>query len=266
MRIMPQTPQRIAKTRNKRCSHRCERTDTVENTKYPLPKELLEKRIGYTFKNDEYITTALCHSSYSNEMRSKGVELHCNERLEFLGDSVLSIVTSTYLFEGYKNFLEGELTKIRAATVCEGALFEYANEISLGDYLLLGHGEEISNGRKRKSILSDAFEALIAAIYLDAGMERAREFVEPFIVKKAATLVASGADDDYKTKLQKFIQQNKGDILEYVLVGEAGPAHDKSFDFEVRLNNNVIGKGTGSTKREAEPKAACEALKLFGVM
>lgn len=248
---------------------------------YPLDIEILEKRIGYKFKNRELIKTALCHSSYSNEMRSKGVNIQCNERLEFLGDSVLSIVTSTYLFEGYKSFLEGDLTKIRAATVCEGALFEYAGEIGLGDFLLLGHGEEINNGRSRKSILSDAFEALIAAIYLDgseysvngevlnvstANMAEARRFVEPFIAKKAASLVASGADDDYKTKLQKFIQQNKGDILEYVLVGEEGPAHDKSFFFEVRLNNNVIGKGKGTTKREAEQHAAREALALFGVV
>ncbi len=251
------------------------------NTNYPLDISELEKRIGYTFKNRELIKTALCHSSYSNEMRSKGVTIQCNERLEFLGDSVLSIVTSTYLFEGYKSFLEGDLTKIRAATVCEGALFEYATQIGLGDFLFLGHGEEINNGRSRKSILSDAFEAVIAAIYLDeseyngngevlnvstANMVEARRFVEPFIAKKASSLVASGADDDYKTKLQKFIQQNKGDILEYVLVGEEGPAHDKSFFFEVRLNNNVIGKGKGTTKREAEQHAAREALALFGVV
>lgn len=237
----------------------------TQNT-LPLERELLEKRIGHIFKNTDLIETALSHSSYSNEMRSKGVVVQCNERLEFLGDSVLSIITSTYLFEGYRNFLEGDLTKIRASVVCESALYEYASEISLGSFLKLGHGEEMNNGRERKSILSDAFEAVIAAIYLDAGMEEARKFVEPFIIKKAATLVASGNDDDYKTKLQKFVQQNKGDILEYVPVGEEGPAHDKVFYFEVRLNNNIIGKGKGGTKREAEQHAAKEALALFGVL
>ena len=231
---------------------------------YPLELSLLEEKLGYTFKNRDFVRTALTHSSYSNEMRTKNVMAVCNERMEFLGDSVLSIVTSEYIFGKYTDLPEGELTKIRANSVCEGALFEYAGEIRLGDYIYLGNGEEKSGGRNHKAILADAFEAVLAAIYLDGGIEPVRKFLLPFIITKTEKLIKAGRREDYKSHLQQFVQKSPGDILEYVLAGEEGPAHDKCFHFEVKLNNNTIGKGSGGTKREAEQQAAREALILFG--
>ncbi len=224
----------------------------------------LEKAIGYSFDNKNLITTALTHSSFYNEAKARGVEVQYNERLEFLGDSVLSLITSVYLFTGNRDLFEGDLTKIRAGVVCENALFDYANDINLGSYLLLGKGEENTGGRTRKSILADAFEAVIAAIYLDGGLECARDFVLPYIKSASAKLIKSGATEDYKTLLQKFVQQAKGEVLEYLVVGESGPSHQKTFEVQVTLNNNPIGKGTGNSKREAEQQAARQALELFG--
>ena len=224
----------------------------------------LETKIGYVFKDKSLIETALTHSSFSNEYKSQGTDICCNERLEFLGDSVLSLIASVYLFKGNKDLFEGDLTKIRAGVVCENALFDYASEIDLGLYLLLGKGEEITGGRMRKSILADAFEAVIAAIYLDGGFESAREFVLPYIKKAAANLIKSGTTEDYKTLLQKFVQHNRGDILEYTVTAESGPSHNKTFEVEVKLNNNIIGKGSGCSKREAEQQSAKQALILFG--
>ncbi len=236
----------------------------MSDGKYPYELSLLEEKTGYTFKNHDYVNTALTHSSYSNEMRTRTPGIECNERMEFLGDSVLSIITSEYIFEKYKELPEGELTKIRANTVCENALFEYARKISLGDYMYLGHGEERSGGRTHKAILADAFEALLAAIYLDGGMSCARKFLLPYISEKVDRLMKEGRREDYKSLLQQFVQRGHGDVLEYIQTGEEGPAHDKRFYFEVRLNNGVIGKGSGGTKREAEQEAAREALILFG--
>lgn len=224
----------------------------------------LENKIGYSFNDKSLILTALTHSSFSNENKAKGVDLRCNERLEFLGDSVLSLVTSVYLFKGNKDLFEGDLTKIRAGVVCENALYEYASEIGLGTYLLLGKGEEITGGRKRKSILADAMEAVIAAIYLDSGFEKASEFILPYIKNAAAKLIKSGSTEDYKTLLQKFVQHNRGDLLEYSVISESGPSHNRTFEVQVTLNNNVIGGGFGYSKREAEQMAAKEALHLFG--
>lgn len=218
-----------------------------------------EKRIGYTFKNGALLTEALCHSSYANEKRGT---LHCNERLEFLGDSVLSIVVSTYLFTGCQNLPEGELSKIRASLVCESSLYGWAKQIGLGDFLLLGHGEANSGGRERPSILADAFEAVIAAIYLDGGMAEAERYVNGFLPKEFDR--PSEAFHDYKTVLQEVIQQNPEERVEYVLVGEEGPDHAKQFHMEVRLNSNVIGRGTGRSKKVAEQMAAKEALSLMG--
>lgn len=238
----------------------------MNNEEYPLSLSLLEEKIGYRFKNRSLALAALTHSSYANELKARGnVGVECYERLEFLGDSVLSIVTSDFLFSRY-NLDEGELTKIRAAAVCEGALYEYSKSFGAGDFLLIGHGEELTNGRERKSILADVFEALLAAIYLDGGYMRAKEFALPYVSAKIDELTKQGGGEDCKTMLQQFVQQTRGDILEYVLVREEGPAHDKSFFFEVRLNNNCIGKGCGGTKREAEQQAAREALVLFGVL
>ena len=221
--------------------------------------EELERSIGYSFKQRKYLVTALTHSSYANEARE---ETPNNERQEFLGDAVLSIVTSDYLFANF-NVPEGNLTKLRASLVCEPALFRFAREISLGDYLLLGRGEQHSGGAERPSILADAFEALIAAIYLDSGIENARAFILPFIEQ-----MLDGEFDnsftDYKTILQEIVQQNPDETVTYVLVEENGPDHDKSFKVEVRLHSNVLGVGIGRSKKSAAQNAAREALQLMG--
>ena len=228
---------------------------------------LLEEKIGYQFKQRELIERALIHSSYSNETGARNHHLLCNERLEFLGDSVLSIITSNYLYKSFTDCPEGELTRMRAEVVCERALSSYAAEIGLGNYLLLGVGEEKNNGRQRKSILADAFEALLAAIYLDAkddGMETVEKFLMPFIIKEIESVRRKGSfNGDPKTLLQQFVQQAEGDFLEYAVVGESGPDHMKTFRVEARLNSNVIGRGEGRSKREAEQNAAREALALF---
>ena len=222
------------------------------------PQTELENAIGYRFKDQALLTEALCHSSYANEKRT----LHCNERLEFLGDSVLSVVVSNHLFRNCTDLPEGELTKIRASLVCEKSLFEWAKEIGLGDYLLLGHGEDQSGGRERPSILSDAFEAVIAAMFLDGGYEAVTPYILRFLPEQFAR--PSEAFHDYKTALQEVIQQNPEEHVEYVLVGEEGPDHAKQFQMEVRLNSNVIGRGTGRSKKIAEQMAAKEALLLMG--
>lgn len=236
----------------------------MSETNFPLDLSILEERAGYSFKSPAYAVTALTHSSYSNEMKSRDPDIKCNERMEFLGDSVLSIITSEYIFSEFTSLPEGELTKLRANSVCEGALFEYSKKLGLGDFIYLGHGEERSGGRGHKAILADAFEAFLAAIYLDGGMKCAKKFLMPYISVKIASLIKEGRREDHKSHLQQFVQRSHGDILEYVQTGEDGPAHDKRFFFEVRLNNTVIGKGEGGTKREAEQNAAREALVLFG--
>ena len=231
----------------------------------PSP-DSLERRIGYTFKDKSLLTVALTHSSFTNERKARGEDSKCNERLEFLGDSVLSVVTSTHIFNEYTDLQEGDLTKIRAAVVCEKALSKYAAEIGLGKYMYLGRGEDMNNGRERASITSDAFEALLAAMFIDAGndMEPVRKFVLPFIDEEIGHIRNGGAFEDYKTALQQIIQQASSEKLEYVLVGESGPDHEKIFEVEARLNSNVIGHGKAGSKREAEQLAAKEALSLFG--
>lgn len=228
------------------------------------PYSELEQLIGYRFQNYTHLKNALIHSSYANESGSKHPALDCNERMEFLGDTVLSLVVSTYLFRECPDLPEGNLSKIRSFTVCEKALAEFAAEIHLGDFLLLGKGEQQNNGRQRPSITSDAFEALIAAIYLDGGLENAQRFVLRFAVPHIARLRSEQVTEDYKTALQQIVQQEQGEKLEYVLVAEEGPAHQRIFTMEARLNSNVIGRGVGPSKREAEQKAAKEALTLFG--
>ncbi|MBQ7957491.1 MAG: ribonuclease III [Clostridia bacterium] len=217
-----------------------------------------EKIIGYSFSDKSLLTRALSHSSYANEKHSPK---DSNERLEFLGDSVLGFITAEYYYKN-STLPEGELTRLRAATVCEKALFEFSKEIELGSKLLLGKGEENTGGRERASINSDAFEAIIAAIYLDGGIEEAKKFVLRFVEKHAKN---QGSFKDYKTKLQEVIQKNPEELLEYVLVGESGPDHDKRFEVEVHLNSNVIGKGVGKSKKTAEQEAAREALALMGL-
>ena len=217
-----------------------------------------EKVIGYEFKNKEVIKTALTHSSYANE-RGHG---ECNERLEFLGDSVLGIVTAEYFYHNLNHLPEGEMTKKRAACACEKSLYKFAKEIDLGKFIYLGKGEENMGGRDRASILADAFEAVIAAIYLDGGLDNARNFVLRFVKKAANENISL---KDYKTELQEIIQKNPDEHLSYVLVGESGPDHDKRFEVEVMLNSNVIGCGIGRSKKLAEQEAARQALELMGI-
>ena len=219
-----------------------------------------EEKIGYTFKNKNLLHEALSHSSYANECK-KG--RNSNERLEFLGDSVLSIVISEHLFNHFKHLPEGDLTKIRASLVCEKALFEFSKQISLGEFILLGKGEENTGGRTRPSIVSDAFEAVIAAVFLDGGMESAREYVLGFIPKDLDKNSAKKLQD-YKTILQEIIQRNPEEKVEYVLRSQSGPDHDRHFVVEACLNTNIIGHGEGHSKKQAEQQAAKEALKLMG--
>ncbi|MBQ3128878.1 MAG: ribonuclease III [Clostridia bacterium] len=221
-------------------------------------KELQEK-LGYSFNDESLLIRALSHSSYVNENHSAG---DSNERLEFLGDSVLGFITAENFYNNYKKLPEGELTKLRAATVCEKSLAGFAQQIDLGSYLLLGKGENLTGGRNRPSIQADAFEAIIAAIYLDGGMDSARPFVLKYIDE---AIRQHQSFKDYKTMLQEVVQRNPGELVEYVLVGESGPDHDKRFAVEVHLNSNVIGKGIGKSKKRAEQEAAREALELMGL-
>ncbi len=237
----------------------------MPSEKYPLPASALEETIGYRFDNPAYLTIALTHSSYSNEMRSKHRSCEHNERMEFLGDAVLSFITSDYLFKKFPDLPEGDLSRIRAGTVCEKALYHFASEIGLGKYLLLGHGEDHLGGRARPSILADAFEAMLAALYLDGGIEVVKNFLMPFLIDEIDTIVSTGNVTDYKTMLQQVIQQEQGEHPEYVTVNVSGPAHQRAFEVEARWNSNVIGRGVGSSKRQAEQNAAHEALVLFGV-
>ena len=219
----------------------------------------LEQRIGYQFKNGKYLRRALTHSSYSNESREKP---ECNERLEFLGDAVLSLVVSNYIYHRF-HLNEGDLTKIRASIVCEKSLCGFAGVFGLGEELYLGRGEEQMGGRTRPSIVSDAFEALIAAIFLDGGLEPASRFILRFVREELDTGERS-AFVDYKTMLQEIVQKNPEEKVSYVLVEENGPDHDKHFVVEVRLNSNVIGRGEFRSKKGAEQLAAKEALELMG--
>lgn len=220
----------------------------------------LEEKIEYKFKNKSLLRQALTHSSYANENR--GVSSF-NERLEFLGDAVVSITSAEFLFGKFPDMPEGELSKLRSSLVCTASLSDFAKEISLGEFLYLGKGEENTGGRERLSILENAFEALTAAIYLDGGLECAREFVLRFLSESLSTHHISFKD--YKTLLQEVVQQNQGETLNYVITGESGPDHDKRFEAEVHLNSNVIGRGTGKSKKQAEQEAAKEALQLMGI-
>lgn len=220
---------------------------------------------GYSFKKTDYLQTALTHSSYSNEHGKRQIN-ECNERLEFLGDSVLSILVSEYLFFKYPQLPEGELTKTRAAVVCEETLYVLANQIHLGDFLLLGRGEEQNNGRKRKSILADAFEAFLAAVYIDGGRDCAKEFLYKLIIPQIEKQLSPKHSYDYKTMLQQFVQETPGEQLTYTLSGESGPNHDKVFFVDAVLGSNTVGSGSGKTKRAAEQAAARAALVLFGVI
>ena len=219
-----------------------------------------QEKIVYKFKDEGLLFEALSHSSYANENKKTR---NSNERLEFLGDSVLSIVVSDHIFEHYKHLPEGELTKMRASLVCEKALFEFSKKIDLGSYIFLGKGEEMTGGRTRPSIVSDAFEAVIAAIYLDGGMEVVSKYILSFLPENITPDIS--VFHDYKTALQEVIQRNPEEKIEYHLKGESGPDHNKQFTVQVLLNSNVIGEGTGRSKKTAEQLAAKEALSLMGI-
>lgn len=217
----------------------------------------LEAAIGYQFHNISLLQNALTHSSYANERWHNS--LLSNERLEFLGDSILGMLVAEYLFRTFPDRPEGELTRMRADMVCEKTLAAVANSIHLGDHLLLGHGEEQGGGRSRNSILADAMESVIAACFLDGGMEAALRFIKRFILVEVPVTKLHNAD--YKTQLQELVQQKRNQVLSYTLAGETGPDHDKQFEVEVSLNGNVVGRGEGSSKKRAEQDAARAAIE-----
>lgn len=220
--------------------------------------QALEEKLGYTFHDRRLLQNALTHSSYANENRASGCT--SNERLEFLGDSVLGMVTAGRLYRLYPDMPEGKLSRLRAELVCEQSLHAVAVELGLGDYMQLGHGETRSGGRERPSILADAVEAVIAAMYLDGGLEPAQRFILAHVL----TGLTEGQIHhvaDYKTDLQERVQRTAGQTLAYALVEESGPDHNKSFTMSVQLNGAEIGRGTGRTKKEAEQEAAKSALE-----
>lgn len=222
----------------------------------------LEARLGYSFSDPALLSNALTHSSYANENRAAGVL--CNERLEFLGDSVLNMLTAKYLFLRLDGCPEGELTRLRAAMVCESALYGIAQKLELGSFLLLGKGEDASGGRERASVLADATEAVIAAIFLDGGLSAAERFLLPYLDCMAPPLIKQHAARDYKTALQEIVQKSKQEVLHYELTGEDGPPHDRRFSVTVFLNSNPVAHGLGRSKKEAEQSAAKAALELMG--
>lgn len=221
----------------------------------------LEKRIGYVFHDRSLPHTAMTHRSYVKENNERYIK--CNERLEFLGDSVLNMLAAQYLCTAYPEMPEGELTKLRAMVVCEPALHAVALRLRIGELLRLGNGEDSNGGRERPSILADCIEAVIAAVYLDGGLECARELIGSFLPKLVKTAVGSNTLRDNKTVLQELVQKNRGQTLCYRLVGEEGPDHDKRFVSEVCINDKPVAQGEGKSKKEAEQQAARRALELL---
>ncbi len=217
----------------------------------------LEAAIGYRFRNITLLQNALTHSSYANERWHNS--LLSNERLEFLGDSILGMTVAEYLYRNFPDRPEGELTRMRADMVCEKALAKVAARIELGRHLMLGNGEEQGGGRGRDSILADAVESVIAAAFLDGGMDAAKQFIDRFVLVEIP--VKKLHNVDYKTALQELIQQKKNQTLTYALIGESGPDHDKRFEVEVKLNGTTVGTGIGSSKKRAEQEAAHCALE-----
>ncbi|MCC8120742.1 MAG: ribonuclease III [Oscillospiraceae bacterium] len=222
--------------------------------------EKLEERLGYRFQNPQLLANALTHSSYANEHREEGMP--SNERLEFLGDSVLGMVVADHLYREHPHMPEGELTRIRASLVCENSLYETARLLNLGSYLRLGRGENAGGGRKRPSILADATEAVLAAVYLDGGLEAARQLIERFIIGYEQE--KQQEKRDYKTALQELVQRKSGQSLTYELTGESGPSHAKVFSVTVRLNGQELGSGQGRSKKAAEQAAAKTAVAALG--
>ncbi|MBO7304747.1 MAG: ribonuclease III [Clostridia bacterium] len=233
-----------------------------------IGKEFLElqERLGYHFYDIKYLQTALTHSSYSNEQKSRGLNFSSNERLEFLGDAVLQLVISEYLFENFKHHSEGALTKMRQHLVCEKTLSKIAREMNLGDYINLGRGEEMTDCRRRPKILADALEALLAAVYLDSVLSGS-DYRAPILALFAEEIKTSATSPstDAKTLLQQLVEKDGASILEYEITEESGPEHEKTFTVIAKINNNVVGSGTARSKKDAEMQAARAALRLFGV-
>ncbi len=229
------------------------------NNKFPIDQ--LEKNLAYTFENKNLLYNALTHSSYCNE--SKGPSLENNERLEFLGDAVLELVVSQLLYKEYKDFSEGELTKMRAKIVCSNTLAQIAWKLNLGEYIIMGKGEVNQGGRKRKSVLADGLEAIIGAIYLDSGLKEIKKFINFHFKSIIMTIYKGNLDSDYKSMLQEKVQSEKDYELYYELIKEEGPDHNKIFYVDVIINNRKYGTGMGKNKKEAEQKAAKEALNYI---
>ncbi len=221
--------------------------------------DTLESRIGYVFRDKRLLEEALTHSSYANENRKSGAA--CNERLEFLGDSILGFIVAEHLFTCKPEMPEGQMTRMRAELVCEKSLNKAATDMQLGQFLRLGRGEELSGGRERPSILADAFEAVVAAVYLDGGIKPASDFVRQLILLQLDTFGQTASD--YKTALQELVQKKNGQILTYHMVSASGPDHKKLFTIEVHLNGDKKGAGTGHSKKEAEQSAAQAALEAL---
>ncbi len=222
--------------------------------------EKLEAKIGYSFKNKKFLETALTHSSYANEKHNNTTMSY--ERQEFLGDSVLGFVTAQFLYDHEPMLPEGRMTRLRAELVCEASLHKTALNLGLGQYMRLGKGEDNTGGRTRPSILADMVEAIIAAIYLDSGMEEARKFVLEKVLGDVE-ISEQRRSADYKTQLQELVQRKANQHIAYELVSESGPDHNKVFEFEVKINGQPSGRGSGRTKKEAEQMAACKALEAM---
>ena len=220
--------------------------------------ENLQENLGYRFRDESLLRGALYHSSYANEHRNENIV--SNERLEFLGDAVLGFVSAEFLYSRFPHAPEGELTRIRAALVREESLFEVAQALQLGECLMLGKGEESGGGRQRPSILADCTEAVFAAVYLDGGMDCARDLIHRVLLSKGDITVAESRRRDYKTELQELVQRKPHQVLRYELVGQSGPDHAKVFTVAVLLNGDPVGEGSGHSKKEAEQSAARDAL------
>ena len=222
--------------------------------------DTLEAKIGYRFHNRELLRTALTHSSYANERHDPSCQSY--ERLEFLGDSILGLTAAEFLFNHEPSLPEGRMTRLRAELVCEASLHQVALKLDLGRYMRLGRGEEHTGGRQRPSILADMVEAIIAALYLDSGMDECRRFVNELVLKDAR-IDDSHRTADYKTELQELVQRKSGQHISYTMTGESGPDHNKTFSFSVAINGVVAGQGSGRTKKEAEQMAAMQALEAL---
>ena len=225
----------------------------------------LQNALGYTFKDLSYLEQAMTHSSYTNEQRTRGIKAESNERLEFLGDAVLGEVISEQLFTSCKKHREGSLTKMRQRLVCEATLAKIGKKLSLGEYLIIGHGEETVGGREKSKILADATEALFAAIYLDSKETGEYKKIILSLFEDELAAAQNTQSTDYKTMLQQLVEQDGGSVLEYKTVSEEGPEHKKTFTVVALVNNNEVGKGVASKVQAAQMKAAKAALELFGV-